>query len=144
MRPEHAHGYSTQYHTHAAIRAGVLRRRDRRRADCAGAGRGRNPDAELLTAFTEFELVGKRLRWINNAIPGAELSEAECRASLDRFYDLLARIAEMTPHTPEGWRAKTVVAYRALASTAPLAGEPLEREEQFALDTLLGLLGGAA
>jgi hypothetical protein len=103
-----------------------------------------NPDAELLTAFTEFELVGKRLRWINNAIPGAELSEAECRASLDRFYDLLARIAEMTPHTPEGWRAKTVVAYRALASTAPLAGEPLEREEQFALDTLLGLLGGAA
>jgi hypothetical protein len=35
-----------------------------------------NPDAELLAAAAEFDLVGKRLRWINDAIPGPELSEA--------------------------------------------------------------------
>jgi hypothetical protein len=50
-----------------------------------------NPDAELLAAAAEFDLVGKWLRWINDAIPGPELSEAECNAALDRFYELLAK-----------------------------------------------------
>jgi hypothetical protein len=34
-----------------------------------------------------------------------------------------------------------VAASRALASTPPKAGDPLEREEQFALDVLGALLG---
>jgi hypothetical protein len=99
-------------------RCGSAPRRSPPDSTPALAGANADADAELLTAFTEFDLVGNRLRWINNAIPGPELSEGECDAALGRFYELLERIAEMTPRTPEGWRAKMVVAYRALASTA--------------------------
>jgi hypothetical protein len=100
-------------------------------------------DADLLAACAEFERVGERLRWINNSIPGPELTDAECDAALDLFYVLLERIAGMTPHTPEGRRKKAIAAWRALASTAPSSGEPLEREEQFALDALRDLIGSA-
>jgi hypothetical protein len=96
-------------------------------------------DADLLAAAAEFELSGDRLDWING--DDSNLTEEECDAELDRWYAALERIAALTPRTLKGWRAKATAAYKALASTAPIAGARLDREQQLALEVFSGSRG---
>jgi hypothetical protein len=97
-------------------------------------------DADLLAACAEFERSGERLDWMNGANTG--LTDDECGAEITCWYAALECIAALPiPRTPEGRHAKLKVAYRALASTAISNGDALEREEQFAVDTMREMLG---
>ena len=117
---------ASNYHTtsHPGMRIG----------GAAFGARPASPDADLLAAAAEFELSGDRLDWING--DDSNLTEEECDAELDRWYAALERIAALTPRTLKGWRAKATAAYKALASTAPVAGARLDREQQLALEVL--------
>lgn len=97
-----------------------------------------NPDADLLALCAEFDRSGERVGYISGI--ACEMTEDDLEAEIERWYETMEQIAVLTPTTPQGWKAKIAAATQSLASTAPVAGYTLEREEQFALDTLRGML----
>jgi hypothetical protein len=101
----------------------------------AHAAAATGADAALLAACADFQRAVAECEAGNAA---DRWPDAECGATLDRFYDALDRLTPLRPQTTAGKLAKARAGYDALASLKDFA---TGREECAAMAALAGVLG---